>query len=468
MTQTNFISQGYYWNGTTWIKATGDVTNGLDVDVTRVQGTVTVDTELPAGLVKNADNGLEVHLNNGSGGGGVEYNEGDTDAVITGGVVMWEDTSDTIRATSAAKPLPVNVVAGGTAGTQYTEADVDATITGTALMWEDTSDTLRAASVAKPLPVAQQGSVAVTGTFWQATQPVSGTFWQATQPVSGPLTDAQLRAAVVPVSDGGGSLTVDGTFWQATQPVSGTVTTSPPANASTNVAQVAGTATDVNSGVKSAGTQRIVIATDQPQLTNALKVDGSAVTQPVSGTFWQATQPVSGTFWQATQPVSIATNTPVGNVAHDGVDSGAPLKIGTRARSADITAVAADDRSDALSTLLGKLMVMPYALPGATVQGTGNKTDTSDLALVAAPGAGIRTYITHITITNAHASVGTKVVLKDGSTIIWRGYADALGGGVCTALPTPLRLTANTALNGAAITTGADVDFTVVGFTAAE
>src|SRR5881396_67958 len=27
-------------------------------------------------------------------------------------------------------------------------------------------------------------SIAVTGTFWQATQPVSGTFWQATQPVS--------------------------------------------------------------------------------------------------------------------------------------------------------------------------------------------------------------------------------------------------------------------------------------------
>ena len=37
---------------------------------------------------------------------------------------------------------------------------------------------------------------------------------------------------------------------------------------------------------------------------NGLKTDGSAVTQPVSGTFWQATQPVSGTFWQATQPVS--------------------------------------------------------------------------------------------------------------------------------------------------------------------
>lgn len=60
-----------------------------------------------------------------------------------------------------------------------------------------------------------------------------------------------------------------------------------------NQTQVGGTNIDTNSGVKSAGTQRVVLATDQPQLTNALKVDGSAVTQPVSGAFYQATQPVS-------------------------------------------------------------------------------------------------------------------------------------------------------------------------------
>lgn len=41
--------------------------------------------------------------------------------------------------------------------------------------------------------------------------------------------------------------------------------------------------------------------------SSAVKVDGSAVTQPVSGTFFQATQPVSGTFWQTTQPVSAAS-----------------------------------------------------------------------------------------------------------------------------------------------------------------
>lgn len=69
---------------------------------------------------------------------------------------------------------------------------------------------------------------------------------------------------------------------QSAVPVSGTVGIT--ANSSVNVNQVGGTAIDLNSGVKSAGTQRVVIATDQPQLTNALKVDGSATTQPVSGT----------------------------------------------------------------------------------------------------------------------------------------------------------------------------------------
>jgi hypothetical protein len=47
-------------------------------------------------------------------------------------------------------------------------------------------------------------------------------------------------------------------------------------NLSTNVAQLAGTATDVNSGAKSNGTLRVVIATDQPQLTNKLLVTPDA------------------------------------------------------------------------------------------------------------------------------------------------------------------------------------------------
>ena len=83
-------------------------------------------------------------------------------------------------------------------------------------------------------PLAEGGNVAVSN--FPASQAVTGTFWQATQPVSiagtvavsGPLTDAQLRLSAVPVTMASttvtGSVAVTGTFWQATQPISGTVT----------------------------------------------------------------------------------------------------------------------------------------------------------------------------------------------------------------------------------------------------
>lgn len=92
------------------------------------------------------------NIGGGGGGSGTEYTEGATDASITGSAIMWEDTSDTLRAVSAAKPLPVNIVSGSSSGTQYTEGDADASITGTAILWENTSDTLSAVNETTPLP----------------------------------------------------------------------------------------------------------------------------------------------------------------------------------------------------------------------------------------------------------------------------------------------------------------------------
>jgi hypothetical protein len=176
------------------------------------------------------------------------------------------------------------------------------------------------------------GSLPVTGTFWPATQPVSiagtvtvsgaltDTQLRATAvPVSGPLTDAELRATAVPVSGTffqatqpisgtvgvSGSVAVTGTFWQATQPVSGTVT----ANAGTGTFAISAATLPLPSGASTsakqpalgtAGTASSDVLTVQGIASmTALKVDGSAVTQPVSGTV-----AVTGTFWQATQPVS--------------------------------------------------------------------------------------------------------------------------------------------------------------------
>jgi hypothetical protein len=113
--------------------------------------------------------------------------------------------------------------------------------------------------------VGISGSVPVTGTFWQATQPVSnagtfavqvtsaptttiqdgggsitvdgtvgisgsvpvtGTFWQATQPVSGPLTNTELRASAVPITDGGAGKTLKSASFSLS--ASGTIVTAVP------------------------------------------------------------------------------------------------------------------------------------------------------------------------------------------------------------------------------------------------
>jgi len=52
-----------------------------------------------------------------------------------------------------------------------------------------------------------------------------------------------------------------------------------------NLKQVGGTAVDTNSGNKSAGTQRVVIATDQPALSNAQPVSGTVTANAGTGTF---------------------------------------------------------------------------------------------------------------------------------------------------------------------------------------
>lgn len=72
-------------------------------------------------------------------------------------------------------------------------------------------------------------SLAVTGTFYQATQPISAASLP-THGVTGPLTDAELRATAVPIS---GTVTASGPLTDAqlraaTVPVSGTVTASGP------------------------------------------------------------------------------------------------------------------------------------------------------------------------------------------------------------------------------------------------
>lgn len=168
-----------------------------------------------------------------------------------------------------------------------------------------------------------------------------------------------------------------------------------------------------------------------------------------------------------TVTVDLSTNNDIqGQVAHDSAVSGNPVHIGAEARTSNGTAVGNGDAVRVQADTLGKQVVLPYGLLETVVQGdTGNITNTSDTSTIAAQGAGVRTYITHISVSNSHATVGTWVNIKDGTTTMYTIYAKEDGGGATITLPTPLRGTANTAWNAANETTGSNTRVNLVGFT---
>lgn len=189
---------------------------------------------------------------------------------------FWQATqpvSGTVGVNNFPATQPVSGTVTANAGTNLNTSALalDATLTGgtqTTRVTDGTNTaTVKPASTAaiatdKALVVAIHPStpVAVTGTFFQATQPVSGTVgvsnFPATQPVSG----------TVAVSNFPATQAVTGTFFQATQPVSGSIS-----------------------------------------------VSNFPATQAVTGTFFQATQPVSLT----TLPALTAGTAVIGHVIAD-------------------------------------------------------------------------------------------------------------------------------------------------------
>src|SRR5207237_3720237 len=131
-----------------------------------------------------------------------------------------------------------------------------------------------------------------------------------------------------------------------------------------------------------------------------------------------------------------------GDVAHDGVDSGNPVKVGGKAVSAEPSAVSAADRTNFITDLVGKLIISPYANPENFVSGaiTTAMTGTTSTSLIAAPAAGLRNYITQITVSNSHATVGTDVIIQDGSggATLYTIPAAAVYGGAVITFPTRL------------------------------
>ena len=157
-------------------------------------------------------------------------------------------------------------------------------------------------SILNPMPVS--GTLAVTGTFWQATQPVSLTSTTITGSVAvtGPLTDTLLRASAVPVSLA--STTITGTVT-----IAGALT----ANQSVNVSQLNGVTALMGNGVTGTGSLRVTIASDNTAFSvNAVQSGAYNITN-VSGTVSLPT----GASTAALQPTNAAAaSTTAGQSGH--------------------------------------------------------------------------------------------------------------------------------------------------------
>lgn len=282
----------------------------------------------------------------------------------TGTFTVAQSTAANLNAT-VVFPSAQHVIidSGSSSEVQFADTGTSgATPIGTLAMgWDSSGSKIRALKVDASqnlnvnVQTATLGTVAVSGTFWQATQPVSiastvstnlaqigGVAPSISNPLFVEITDGvhsmpvgDSSARTIHTTIDNGSLAVTGTFWQATQPVSGTVT----ANAGTGSFTVAqATAANLNATVVFPSAQHVIVdsgggggtqfadnavsgATPTGTLAmawdsvnskvRAIKVDTSQNLNVNVQTATLGTVAVSGTFFQGTQPVSIAASVTV-------------------------------------------------------------------------------------------------------------------------------------------------------------
>ena len=152
----------------------------------------------------------------------------------------------------------------------------------------------------------------------------------------------------------------------------------------------------------------------------------------------RATVSASGQLSVLASQTGTWTTVDAGDVAHDGVDSGNPIKVGGKARNANPAAVANGDRVDAFFDLRGKQIIglnAPRELVGNQV--TTITSSTTETTIVTAGGSGVYRDLTSLTVTNKSAT-GTVCTLKDASAGTTRGiYYAAAGGGFSIPFSTP-------------------------------
>ena len=122
--------------------------------------------------------------------------------------------------------------------------------------------------------------------------------------------DSATQRTTIKVSNFPTTQAVSGTFWQTTQPVSGTITTSPPSNASSNISQINGITPLMGNGVTGSGSQRVTIASDNTAFsvnTIASASDSTKYRSTIQVSNFPASQSVTFTRLKATTDTLVAS-----------------------------------------------------------------------------------------------------------------------------------------------------------------
>jgi hypothetical protein len=284
------------------------------------------------------------------------------------------------------------------------------------------------------------------------------------------VTLANNSTGVLSVDDNGGSLTVDNADLST---IAGAVTGTEMQVDIVTSALPTGAATAANQSTANGTLSTIESNTDYGQATgggveaNALRVtlanDSTGVLTVDDGGSTLSIDDGGGTI---TVDGTVTASSTTGNVAHDAADSGNPVKVGHKAKnfdgSAPGSAVAENDRVDSIADVYGRQYV-ETTHPNywhATGNYSGAQTDAS---VKAAPGAGLKLYITDVVLTTDTAM---NIQLEHGTTDVIPPMYFAANGGAAMHFQTPIVCAANTALT---ITSSAAGNHSVLvsGYTAA-
>jgi hypothetical protein len=396
-------------------------------------------------LQTDANGYLKVNIKAGAGSGGTAATD---DAAFTAGSgsgtpAMGFFSADTVDAgdvgvlaMDASRRLLVSIEAdnvGIGGGTQYTE------------------DAAAAADPVGPMNIAVRADTlgAVTST--------DGDNIALRSTNKGELYVKQTDA--VPITDNSGSLTIDNAALSVTGGgVEASALRVTIANDSTGVLSIddnggsltvdSSTLTTIAGAVSGTEMQVDVVAS-LPAGTNAIGKLASNTGVTIGAVEIAAAQTLA-TLTTCSTVTTVSTLTGSG-IAHDAADSGNPHKIGAKAETAlsGIPLVADGDRTDLHAGVDGVLIVRPHCNLEDAVQERTTNTDGASTAFasgLAAPGAGVRIWLTSVTISNSSSSFCT-VDIRDGSagSVLWTFPCPATGGVTHTFNP-PLKFTANTAV----------------------